>query len=334
MSYTSGPRGRTYIRMKAAQLNGGGLDNMRTFAAARWPAEAQNIEKAVQSALQSGDFGAPEAIEYTGVVREKSVLGGLVGIRAVPFNRRMLKRTNGVQGWWAGQAAPAPMLTPVLAGSTLTPKHVISIIVVTQEGLRAEGPAAESGLQNDTETGCIGALDVALPDPSNAGSDAMPAAITHGAPTVDATNDPVADLKALIEVFQGDLSSAYFVCDPKIAMSLALMQTPSGALAFPDCGPRGGSLAGVPLLVSRHSPRDSSGAQLALVDASSIALAMEGIELAQSENTTLVMSDTPTSPAAQVSMFQTDCVALRATIRANWELQRAGGVALLTGVTW
>jgi hypothetical protein len=71
--------------------------------------------------------------------------------------------------------------------STLTLKHVISIIVVTKEGLRAESPAAESGLQTDLETGCVGALDVALLDPSS--SDAMPAAITHGAhsPTSRAT---------------------------------------------------------------------------------------------------------------------------------------------------
>lgn len=334
MSYSSGPRGRSFIRMKCAQFGGTSQELATAFAAARWPAEALSIAKAAQSALQSGDFSAPEAIEYVGVVRENSVLGGLVGLRAVPFARRTLKRTNGAQGWWTGEAAPAPMLKPVLEGSVLAVKKVSSIVVVTQEGLLAEGPAAESGLQADLTTGCVGAIDQAFLDPSNAGTDAMPAAVTNAAPTVNATGDAAADLISLIGSFAGDLSTSYLVTDPTTAAALAMVRGANGSFLFPDAGPRGGSILGIPLVVSRHSLRDSSGGQLALIDASSIALAMDGIELAQSENTTLVMSDTPTSPAQQVSMFQTGCIALRATIQANWELQRAAGVALLTGVTY
>lgn len=332
MSYSSGPRGRAFIRMKCAQFGGSSQELITAFAAARWPAEAITIAKAAESALQSGDFTSPQGIEYTGVVREASVVGGMPGIHNVPFARRMLKRTNGAQGWWVGEAKPIPLLKPVLAGSILVPKKVGAIIVVTKEGLLAEGPAAESGLQSDTTTGCAGAIDQAFLDPSNAGSDSTPAAVTHGAPTVDATGDAAADLIALIESFAGDLSTSYLITDPTTAAALAMVRGANGSFLFPDAGPRGGSILGIPLLVSRHSPRDSSGGQLALVDASSIALAMDGIELAQSENTTLVMSDTPMSPAQQVSMFQTDCVALRATILCNWELQRAAGVAVLIGV--
>lgn len=332
--YTNGPKGRSFIRMKCSQWGGSSQELVTAFAAARWPTEALTIAKAAQSALQSGDFGTPESIEYTGVVREQSVLGGLVGARAVPFARRMLRRVSGATGYWVGESNPIPLLRPVLEGSVLAVKKIGVIVVTTKEGLLAEGPAAESGLQADLTTGCVGALDVALLDPSNAGSDAMPAAVTNGAPTIDATANAVADLKALIAAFKGDMASAYLATDPATAMGLAMLQTPSGAFAFPECGPRGGNLAGIPLLVSRHSPVDSNGGQIALIDASGIVVAMDSIELAKSENATLAMSDTPTSPAIQVPMFQTDCVAVRATILANWELQRPSGVAIITGANY
>lgn len=335
MSFNSGPRGRSFVRLKMAQFGGGGSPELtNTFAAARWPAEGFGISKAAQSALTTGDIGTPEAAEFLGAVREKSVVGGLVGTRPVTFNKRMLARTNGATGFWVGEAAPVPLLKPVLAGSTLAAKKVAALIATTDEAIRAESPAVEAGLQQDLETGCVGALDSAFLDASNAGGEAIPAAVTHGAPTIEATADAAADLKALVSAFAGDMASAFLVTDPDTATGLAMVRGANGSFLFPDAGPRGGSILGIPLLVSRFSPRTSSGGQVALIDASGIALALEGIELSQSENTSLVMADTPTSPATMVSMFQTNTVALKAVIRANWENQRIGGVAVITGADW
>jgi len=334
MSYSAGPRGRLYIRAKCAQFGGTSPELINAFAAARWPNEAITIAKAAQSAIQTGDIGEPPAAEFLNAVREKSVLGGLVGTRPMAFNKRMLARTNGATGFWVGESSSIPLLKPVLAGSTLTAKKVAAIICTTAEALRAESPAVEAALEFDLQTGCVGALDVALLDSSQAGSDSTPAAITHGAPTVDATGDTAADLKALVSAFAGDMSSAYLATDPDTATGLAMVRGANGSFLFPDAGPRGGSVLGIPLLVSRHSPRDSSGGQIALIDASGIAVALEGIELSQSPNTTLVMSDTPTSPAAEVSMFQTNTVALKAVIRCNFENQRVGGVAIITGANY
>lgn len=335
MSFSAGPRGRSYVRSLCTQIGGGSSPELaNSFAAARWGAEGLAIAKAAVAALTSGDIGTADAIEFFGVVREKSVLGGLVGTRPVPLNKLILARTNGATGFWVSEAAPVPLLKPVLAGRMLTAKKVAAIICTTIEAERAESPAAEASLQIDLETGCIGALDSAFLDPANAGSDAVPASVTHGAPTVAASSDAASDLAALIEAFAGDLSSSYLVTDPTTATALAMVRSANGSFLFPDAGPRGGSVLGIPLLVSRHSPRDSSGGIVALIDASGIAVAMEGIELSQSENTSLAMADSPTSPAQMVSMFATNTVALKAVIRANWENQRVGGVAVLTGVDY
>lgn len=334
MSFSAGPRGRFYVRSLCTQIGGGSSPELaNSFAAARWGAEGLAISKAAVAALTSGDIG-PGGSEFFGVVREASIFGGLLGTRPSDFNRRMLSRTNGAIGWWVGEASPAPLLKAVLAGSTLTSKKVVALIAVTDEALRAESPAVEAGLQADLVTACAGAIDQAALDPSNAGSDNIPAAVTHGAPTIAASSDAAADLKALVAAFAGDMSSSFLVTDPTTATGLAMVRGANGSFLFPDAGPRGGSILGIPLLVSRHSPRDTSGGQLALIDASGIALAMDSIELSQSENTTLAMADSPTSPAQMVSMFQTNALALKAVIRANWENQRVGGVAVLTGVDY
>lgn len=95
----------------------------------------------------------------------------------------------------------------------------------------------------------------------------------------------------------------------------------------------------MPLPVSRYSPRNGSGGQLALIDPTGIAARMESIEVASSKAATIEATDDPTgasdAPAAQwttpIALFQTGTVAFRATIHANWELQRTGAVALVTG---
>lgn len=335
MSFNSGPRGRSYIRIKCAQIGGeGNVEHTNRFAMDRWGADGLAISKAAVSAVTSGDFGTEPSVEYFNAVREKSVLGGLVGTRSVPVNKRMTKRTNGPVGFWVGEASPVPLQKPDLNGSTLNAKKVAAIIVVTAEAIRAESASDEAGLQADLDTGCAGALDIAFLDASNAGSASMPAAVTHGAPTINATGDAASDLKALIASFAGDLSSSYLVTDPATAAALAMVRGANGSFLFPDAGPRGGSVLGIPLLTSRHSPRDSSGGQIALIDASGVAVALEGIELSQSDQTSLAMSDTPTSPASMVSMFETNSVAFKAVIRANWENQRIGGVAVITGANY
>ena len=142
MSYSAGPRGRLYIRAKCAQFGGTSPELINAFAAARWPNEAITIAKAAQSAIQTGDIGEPPAAEFLNAVREKSVLGGLVGTRPMAFNKRMLARTNGATGFWVGESSSIPLLKPVLAGSTLTAKKVAAIICTTAEALDWGSPGS------------------------------------------------------------------------------------------------------------------------------------------------------------------------------------------------
>ncbi|CAM5277243.1 phage major capsid family protein [Rhodanobacter lindaniclasticus] len=136
----------------------------------------------------------------------------------------------------------------------------------------------------------------------------------------------------LVAAFAGDISAAVFVTDPTSAVSLAMAQTATGSFLHLDAGARGGSLLGIPLITTNDSPRDSTGGQLALIDPTGIAWNVDDVQLDVAKAASLEMSDSPSGASEQVSLFQTNSAAWRVIIRANFENQRTGGVAVLTGV--
>lgn len=324
-------RGRTFVRGFILSHNRN-FEDHASIAAARWGvAAAERIAKAA-SAITLNDAGSEEAREFLDLVAEQSVVGKL-GLRRIPFNVRLLRMTAGATGYWVGQAAPKPVSKPAMQGDTLVPLKAASIILVTKEALTLAGPLLESGLQRDLERAVALTIDQAFLDPGNAGiANETPAAATYGANSIAATGDMRADLARLIAAFNGDFASAAFVIDPTTAVKIALITSADGSFLFPDAGPRGGTVLGLPLIVSRASPHSSSGGQIALIDGSAIALGMEGFRLERAEHATVDVADDPGSPTTQVSLFQTNTVGLLSETFCNWDVQRSGAVAVLTDV--
>jgi HK97 family phage major capsid protein len=333
--HSTGPR--SFVR--AAIMKGLHVapDIAEEYATSRWGAfAATEITKAAAGGVTTSDTGKTPAHEFFDAVVEQSIIGKLVGLRRVPFVTRMLAMTNGSRGYWTGEGKPRPLSKLTLAGSSLARRSVSAIVAFTRESLEATGNAAENLIDRDLRRAIVAALDQAFIDADNAGTAAMPASVTAGATPINATSDPASDLIGMIERFTGDLDSAYFVTDPTTATSIATARDSGGAFLFPDIGARGGSLLQIPVIVSRSSPRTSSGGQLALVDAAGIAVGLEAIEVTRSDATALLMSDDPEgdSPAVLVSLFQTESAAMLAKIAANWETQRSGGVELLVGCSY
>ncbi len=115
-----------------------------------------------------------------------------------------------------------------------------------------------------------------------------------------------------------------FVTDPETAARIALARDAGGGYLFPDAGPRGGSLLGLPSSCPASSPRTSSGGILALIDGAGIAYGAEGVRTMVSDEATLEMRDDPSSPAEQVSLFQTNAVAVLSEVGVNWKVVRPG----------
>jgi len=334
MSTPTNIRGRDFVRIGIAKALVGGGKGVEIFANARYGAvDGARIAKAAVAALTSSDVGTEPARTFIAGVVEKAVLGLMRGRPMTPLNTRVRGLSQGARGHFILEAAPIPLSKQSVDGFVLSPLKVAALVVTTKEALSSLDPLAESGLQQDLQNACRAALDVAFLDPSNSGTpNLIPASVTHGAPTIVATSDPVADLKALIAAFKGDISAAVAVTDAETAVALAMVQTATGAFLHPDCGARGGSLVGIPLLVTADSPRDSTGGQLALIDPTGIAWNVDDVQLDVATATSLDMSDSPSGPSEQVSLFQTNSAAWRVIIHANWENQRTGGVAVLTGI--
>jgi hypothetical protein len=336
MTVSLQPKGRALVRMAITRGLGMQVDDAATFARSRWGAAGDSIVKAAQAAVTSGDLGSTfEAREFFDQVKAGTIVGRMSGLRRVPFNVRLL-RVGGTRGYWVSQSAPKPLSKPDMAGSSIEPLKVSAIIAATKEALQEGGPESEAALQRDMERAIVETMDLAFIDANNAGvADKMPAAVTSGVTPIPSSDDPATDLAALVESFAGDLSTAYITSDPVTLTRMALARDSGGAFLFPDLGPRGGSVLGIPVLASRGSPRDSNGGQIALIDPTGIAIGLGGVTIDLSEHASLIMSDSPdTDPGELTSLWQTNAVAWLAEVQANWEVQRAGSVAVVTGATY
>ncbi len=332
---TRTPKGRNFVRSVMASVIA--KNSPAEYSAKRWGRyEAEAITKAVVGAVTGDEVGYLPTEFFDGL-KNGAIIGMVRGWREVDFNVRSLAASGASTAYWMTQAAPKPLSKTILTGSELRPATVAGIVVVSREALQLGGEATEATLQRDLERAVIGMLDTSIIDASNTGvPNEIPASLTAGVSPIPATSDcgPSGDVEAMIETFQGDLSAAYFVTDPVTAAQLALARDSGGGPYFIDASVRGGSILGIPLVVSRYSPRDSSGGQLALIDPTAVALALGDIQVSESQHTTLAMIDNPTGAVEQVSMFQTNSVALRVEINANWEVMQEGAVSILTGTDW
>lgn len=233
---------------------------------------------------------------------------------------------------WIGEGNPIPIVRGSFSSITLPPTKLGTTMVFTFEVLRLSN-AAEI-IQPELIAASALAVDSYLVDPTNSGASNRPASVTYGVTPVASTNDPLADLKNLVRHFSGDLASSYILTDPQTATSLALYTDGNGAVMFQDCGPRGGSILQIPLLTSTASPHDSSGGQIVLLDASALAVADDGIRFDFSEQAAIAMSDSPSSPATMVSMYQTNSSALRMIHFVGWGMARSGSVAYIADAAY
>jgi hypothetical protein len=287
-----------------------------------------------------GDLASPVAAqEFFAAVQQQSIIGRLQGRVELPLNTRTLGIVSGATAHWVKTKSPKPVSRLSLSGEVLQPRKTAALIVTTKEVVERSNPQTEARFNADLQRACVELLDQTFIDPTNLGSaDESPASITNGATPIASSGEPGLDIAALIAAFEGDLASAYFITDPTTATQIALARDASGGFMFPDVGPRGGSLLGIPLLTSRSSPRDSSGGILVLLDASAVGVGVEGARVARSEQATLQVNDVPDDPVSatsvQVSLWQSDLVAFLVELLANWKLARPGAVAVVTAANY
>lgn len=286
-------------------------------------------------------------VEY---LRPQTILGrfgsdGIPALRRVPFRTALVGQTSGGDGYWVGEGKAKPLTKFDYSRRSLEPLKVANIAVVTEELLRDSSPSAEALVRDQLADALRARLDTDFINPAKAAvAGVSPASITNGVtPIASAGNDADsvrADIRAVFGQFiaaNNAPTSGVWIMPATTALSLSLMQNPLGQAEFPGISMNGGTLFGLPVVVSQYVPAGT----VVLVNASDIYFADEGgVAVDMSREASLEMADNPshdsdTPTAAElVSMFQTNSVAFRAERTLNWARRREEAVAVLSGVDW
>lgn len=328
------------------------------FASSQNWSDSHRIVSQVRSAApalgSSPSVIAPVALDFVDLVRPMTIIGRLQGLRRMPFGARMVGLTAATRAHWVATGNSIPISgTAFTSPYEIHRKAVAAILVAADELLRDSDPLVERALVADLVGATVAAIDEAFIDLDNTGSDASPASITSTGFTEAASLSDVDsishDLTLLVDALLdggGDLTHAAWVLHPRTATFFAAMRGACGGVVHPGMGITGGTLLGLPALVSAAVPLDTGSpatTQISLIDASGVLLVDEGeAEVSLSQHATLELDTEPTGDAStptaaskhRVSMFQSGTTAIKAMRYLNWLPRRATVAASLTGVSY
>lgn len=310
----------------------------------------------------AGNWGMELVGDETGAVadfaeylRPQTILGrfgadGIPALNEVPFRTPLLSMTAGLTGYWVGEGKAKPLSKGAFARTTLEPLKCAALTAVTKELLMDSSPKADVMLRNELGASLIAVKDLSFIDPANAGSaNVEPAAVTNGITPIAATGtgdaaDVRTDIRALLSAFRAANNpprSGVWIMNSNTAIALGLMMNALGQSEFPGINMNGGSLQGLPIIVSDYVPADTNGHIVVLINAQDVFYAEDGaVQVMTSEHASLEMDNAPShdsvtpTESTLVSMFQTNSVAFLAEQRLNWKRRRDSGVQVLSGANW
>lgn len=344
------PKGLQFTRIAIAMALGKDSDEAaKAIASRRWgensvPAKVlkggaflafEGVAKAAVAggATVSGNWAAEivsaesAATEFFSLVRERSLIGKIEGLRRIPLRTRLVTAATGFAAAWVGEGQAVPVSSSTYSEDTLPPRKLSALTVISNELLESLDPAAELLIRNDLVNANVEALNTSFIDPANAGvADVEPASITNGISAIPSSGDGLTDIREMVNVFPGDIGRAVLIGSPS---SLAALHDP---IYLPNIGVRGGEALGMPVVAA-----EAAGDALIMVDPDGIALGEAEMALKVSTQGTIEMSDAPTQEATtptaaqQVSLWQTNSTAIMSEKVINWEIARPA-VALVTGV--
>jgi HK97 family phage major capsid protein len=331
------------------------------IAKEKWPdmPELQTILKAPVTAGSTSDatWASPLveyqnlASEFIDLLRPQTIIGRIPGLRRVPFNIKVPRATTDPTVSWVGEASVKPVSSMAFDSLTLDFTKVAGIVPITEELLRFSSPAAE-GLIRDALMSAVAYLtDRDFLDPSKAEVVGVsPASITNGVTpivatgtTADALRDDLGTLLAEYAEANQSFSGLVLVMPAHRAIRIALMRNSLGQREFDGLGRDGGSLEGIPVIVSENmvgtggSPTD--GDLIVAINAPEVLLADDGgVDIDMSREAAIQMDTAPDSPSTAstvlTSLWQRNMVAFRAERFIHWKKRRDGAVQYISSALY
>jgi HK97 family phage major capsid protein len=276
--------------------------------------------------------------DFLELLRAATVVDRIANLRKVPFNCKVPSQSASGTYGWVGEMKPKPVTKLAFTADTLGINKVAGIIVLTDELVRLSNPSAEELARKDMIAGIAAFIDQQFLDPAVAAvAGVNPASITNGAPTAAATTNPLADIMGLINHFATNnipVDGLSIVMSPSNALSLSFRTTLDGSPVFPGLSMDGGNYKGIQFITS-----NVVGGNVVALQPQYILMADEGgVTIDASREASLQMDSAPASPAdattVMVSLWQMNCVGLRAERFITWKRANANAVKYLTAAAY
>lgn len=348
------PKGLGFTRAIIALANcKGNRYEAVEFSKQRWPDQFDGISGIIKAEQLPGTvtgttWAAPLMQssqrlvgEYIEMLRPASIVGRLT-VRKVPFNVTVPVQNGGGTYGWVGENKPKPVSGLSLATAVVRLTKIAGIIPYTKEALRLSDPSIEMVVRNDMIAGSARFMDAQFVDPAVHESISVnPPSITDQIVPTPASGLTTTflrnDLKNIMGKFVAnneDLTAAVFLMSGSIALNISMMRNALGQKEFPDITATGGTLEGIPVIVSNNV-----GARIILVNPSEILFAEDpgGASIDISEEASVVMTTTPeASPQATslVSFWQNNLVGLRIDLWVSWKRGLTSAVEYISSASY
>jgi HK97 family phage major capsid protein/HK97 family phage prohead protease len=352
------PKGTAFARMCMAMAAGKGDSYQTLQYAKRWKDSTPEVEQMVEhmwrtkAAVAVGTttdstWAGPLVVtqplnEFLEMLRPRTLLGRIPGLRQVPFNVTVPSQTTGGTYGWVGQNKPKPVTKADYATVTVPFAKAAGIIVLSEELVTLSTPSAEMLVREEMIAGMAQFLDTQFNDPAVAVSAGVnPAAITNGASTAAASGatsaNAKADLVASIAVFTAanvPLSDSVWLMNDSNAFGLSVSVNALGQPLFPGMTAQGGTLFGMPVIVSNNC-----STRVILVHAPSILFADEGgVRIDVSREASVQMDSAPTdtvdATTVYLSLWQRNLIGLKAERMITWIRARTAAVRYITAAAY
>ena len=284
----------------------------------------------------------PMVNEFLELLRPRTLIGRIPGLRRMPFNVSVPSQTAGGTYAWVGQNKPKPVTAAAFSTVTLTFAKAAGIIVLTEELVKLSTPSAEEAVRREMLDGMQQFLDVQFQDPAVAAvAGVNPASITNGAGTAAASGvtgaAAKADLAAAVATFTAaeiPLEGSVLLMSESNAFGLSISLNPLGQQLFPGMSVQGGTIMGIPVIVS-----NALSTRIVLVHAPSIFFADDGgATIDTSREATIQMDSAPTdvvdATTVYISTWQRNLVALKVERFITWLRARTAAVRVITAAAY